>query len=108
MSDLLWFTLAATGVVLVLLVPGTYLISLFWERDPSHVDEHSRVDRVSVGDRGPLHVFWYRESNPSVVVITSTHGVLLKGTVGLTQQPANIIHQMPATTSGGLEPLAVS
>jgi hypothetical protein len=105
MSDLLWFTLAATGVVLVLLVPGTYLISLFWERDPSHVGEHPRVDRVSVGDRRSLHVF---ESNPSVVVIPSTHGVLLKGTVEPTQQAPNIIHQMPATTFRSLEPLAVS
>ena len=55
MNELVWLTLAAIGVVLLFLIPGNYLISRFWERDPSNLEYPKDPDGTYGDDDSPRH-----------------------------------------------------
>jgi hypothetical protein len=71
MSELFFLTLGAVAVFLILLVPGNYLVSLFWERDPSN--------------RPSLQTHLLMQNS---VLQSTTHGVLPKQIKGTFQDAA--------------------
>jgi hypothetical protein len=121
MSELIWLTLLAMIVFLALLIPGNYLISLFWERDPSNLTHVSTqgngtagvTDLPSAADaqtiRGIAVVEMAKRFEVDAVqsfvmqswtIHSSTYGTL--PTFGQSQQ-------VPTTTTAhGFEPLAAA
>jgi hypothetical protein len=124
MSELVWLTLIAMAVFLVLLIPGNYLISLFWERDPSNLAPHARDEEVRTAEGGRVlsaevqmfaavgRMVAVVEMRPDALkelfgeqhmetVFSSTQGALPTKTVGQTQQT-------PVTTVRGFDVLAAT
>jgi len=114
MSEPMWLTLAAMAIMLVVLIPANYLISLFWERDPSNLTVEHPAREQARGDAslivavtnmpspdalkalGGLVAYHYIEE--VFLIASSTHGANNSGP----------IQQTPKTTARRFEPVAAA
>jgi len=101
MSELLGLTALATGLFLILLIPGNYLIARFWHRDPSNLPDDATekaapAASIAIDAQQALVIAGMRRSTGSI-----THGI---GPV----RPFGSMQQGPITTPTAFEPLAAA
>jgi hypothetical protein len=89
MSELVWLTLAAMAVFLIVLVPANYLVSLLWARDPSYRDPAYRI-----------HIQGQGQISMDCFVVRSTTG----GSI----QSSPSSQQTARTTGNGFDQLAAA